>query len=202
MTDPDQPTNPHLSSLPDDQTTIVPSGLSVPPPPPTGSPAVESAADRSGGRVYGGSETYVSREIYGASRQATPTDAASDGPVSAARSTPLPGADRGSTSIDPEVVERVIRKIVNLTVDDVDGVDGLYESADDDDPEAGRPVSVILDGDDAQITIAVRVQFGHAVHQVVEQLRSRVVTDGERLLGLNVSEVNVRVADVVFESGS
>lgn len=202
MTDPAHPTNPHPSSLPDDQTTILPGGLPVPPSLSTEPPVPEPATDRLAGRVYGAGDGYASGEIYGAPRRPAPVDAVT--PESAAPAVPpapLPGADRGSTSIDPEVVERVIRKIVDLTVDDVDGVHGLYEPAGDD-TDADRPVSVALDGDEARITLAIRVQFGHAVHQVVEQVRSRVVIEGERLLGLSVSEVNVRVADVVFESGA
>lgn len=184
----DDPTDPRLAAVPGpagDATLTAPGGFGAPVPPPTPEPG----ADRAGGRVYG------TGEVYGTPRQAVP--AAPPGPEPAG---PLPGADRGSTSIEPAVVEQVIEKIVSLTVADVEGVDGLHRS-DQADGEAERPVGVTLDGEEARIALAIRVRFGHPVHRLVEQVRSRVVTEAERMLGLAVTEVNVRVADVVFEAG-
>lgn len=193
MTDPTpDPTDPRLAAMSDssagEATMIVPVGFGSPVP-----PAPEPGAERTGGRVYGAGE------VYGTPRQPGPTTPMV--PEPAGPTGPLPGADRGSTSIDPVVVERVIEKIVNLTVADVEGVDGLCQPDPAGDGEGERPVQVILEEEDARIALAVRVRFGYPVHQLVEQVRSRVVTEAERLLGLSVAEVNVRVADVVFDSG-
>ncbi|HLU46332.1 MAG TPA: Asp23/Gls24 family envelope stress response protein [Natronosporangium sp.] len=208
MTDPTpDPTDPRLAAMSDssagEATMIVPVGFGSPVP-----PAPEPGAERTGGRVYGAGE------VYGTPRQPGPTtpmvpepaaapvaEPAATPPEPAGPTGPLPGADRGSTSIDPVVVERVIEKIVNLTVADVEGVDGLCQPDPAGDGEGERPVQVILEEEDARIALAVRVRFGYPVHQLVEQVRSRVVTEAERLLGLSVAEVNVRVADVVFDSG-
>jgi uncharacterized alkaline shock family protein YloU len=104
-------------------------------------------------------------------------------------------AERGRTTVADEVVERVIEKIVDLTAEEVAGVHGLYTG-----PDAERPVTVQLDGYDAAIDIAIRVEFGHAVHEVVEKVRASVISQSERLLGLKVTEVNVLVGDVAFDS--
>ena len=131
MTDPTpDPTDPRLAAMSDssagEATMIVPVGFGSPVP-----PAPEPGAERTGGRVYGAGE------VYGTPRQPGPTtpmvpepaaapvaEPAATPPEPAGPTGPLPGADRGSTSIDPVVVERVIEKIVNLTVADVEGVDG------------------------------------------------------------------------------
>jgi uncharacterized alkaline shock family protein YloU len=105
-------------------------------------------------------------------------------------------AGRGNTTVADDVVERTIGKIVDLTADEVAGVRGLYTG-----PDAERPVTVTLEGYDATIDIAIRVEFGHVVHEVVEKVRASVISQSERLLGLKVSEVNVLVGDVAFDSG-
>jgi uncharacterized alkaline shock family protein YloU len=180
---PDGPTDPRLSMVQDSTTVVTPPGAPgfgppgppPPPPPPPPAPPTDLATDRpssGAGRVYSTTEGRYGSE---------------------------PGqpeaADRGRTTIADDVVERVIEKIVHLTVDEVAGVHGLYTG-----PDTERAVSVALDGDEATIDIAIQVEFGHAVHEVVEQVRGNVVSQSEKLLGLTVNEVNVLVADVTFDS--
>jgi uncharacterized alkaline shock family protein YloU len=135
-----------------------------------------AAAPTSGGRVYStGVEPPDARE-----------EAAPAGPG---------GAARGRTTIADEVVEQVIRRIVDLAVEETAGLHGLHTgSAAGDD----GPVSVRLDGDRAEIDVAVDVEFGHPVHEVVEALRTGLIGSAERLLGLNVAQVDVFVAGVAF----
>lgn len=177
---PDGPTDPRLSMVQDSTTVVTPPGApgfgppSPPPPPPA--PPTELATDvpsSGAGRVYSTSEGRYGSEP----------------------SRPDAGSDRGRTTIADDVVERVIEKIVHLTVDEVAGVHGLYTG-----PDTERAVAVALDGDQATIDIAIQVEFGHAVHEVVEQVRGNVVSQSEKLLGLTVTEVNVLVADVTFDA--
>lgn len=192
MTDatPDGPTDPRLTP-PEEHTTFVSPPTSPPPDPPPGFPPASPASEPAG-RVY--STGVTGESSYGGG-------AGEGGPGGAARA----GADRGRTTIADEVVEQVIEKIVNLSVDQVAGVHGLYApplaggaGPADGDPES-RAVSVRLDGDQAEINISIQVEFGHAVHEVVEQVRSDVIGQAERLLGLTVTQVNVLVADVTFD---
>jgi uncharacterized alkaline shock family protein YloU len=192
---PDGPTDPRLSSV-DDNTTIVPgygpppgspaapfsSPLTPPtipaPPGPVGSPIPPVTeelrdADQAYGRVYG--ETRVE-----------------PAPAEFKRTPELAG--RGKTTVADAVIERVIEKIVNLTTNEVAGVHGLYTG-----PDTEQAVSVHLDGENATIDIAIEVEFGHTVHEVVEKVRASVISQSERLLGLNITEVNVLVGDVAFE---
>lgn len=121
-------------------------------------------------------------------------------------------ASRGQTTIADSVVARVIIKIVDLVVADVEGVYGLLgdsatdavadpaaASGFDDEDAADSSVSVKLDDGQAEINISIEVEFGYAVHEVVEKIRARVISQAERQLGLTVTEVNVLVAGVNFD---
>jgi uncharacterized alkaline shock family protein YloU len=180
---PDGPTDPRFTMAhPDEHTTIIPQpGYGGPPAPPVPSAPPAPPEPAGGGRVYGtGDSGYpLSPE------PAAPEPAA-----------PEPGPDRGRTTIADEVVERMIERIVDLAADEVPGVHALHPSAG---PDSDRQVSVRLDDGQAVIDIAIKVEFGHPVHEVVDGVRSRVISQSERLLGLSVPEVNVLVAEVVFD---
>lgn len=112
---------------------------------------------------------------------------------------------RGLTTIAEDVVERVIQKVVDLTVAEVSGAHGLRPGVDAffgvadgaDTPE--RAIAVKLVDDRATINLSIEVEFGYAVHEVVEQVRASVIASAERLLGITITEVNVVVADVAFD---
>jgi uncharacterized alkaline shock family protein YloU len=194
---PEGPTDPRLS-MSDDKTTVVTPGYGAPlhtgsgtapipysrppivpgPPGPVGSPIVpvtEQLDEHPSGRIY-----------------------TSDAPTQLTTPAPVPevGADRGKTTITEGVVKRTIDKIVQLTVDEVDGVVGLTQDGSD---GAGESVVVRQQDDDVEIDITIKVAFGHVVHEVVDRTRARVIGQTERLLGLNVTDVNVTVADVSFD---
>jgi uncharacterized alkaline shock family protein YloU len=113
-------------------------------------------------------------------------------------------ADRGSTRIEDEVVE----KIVGIAAREVPGVHdlggdaarflasmkervGLGES------EAGnRGVSVRLEGRTARVTVTLVVEYGIQVYPVTELVRAKVIEDVESMLDLQISEVNIVVDDV------
>jgi uncharacterized alkaline shock family protein YloU len=102
--------------------------------------------------------------------------------------------ERGTTSIADEVVE----KIAGIAVREVPGVydiggdvarmfAGLKEriGLGDADDETDRGMRVRLDGRTAQINITLVIEYGFVVHSVAE-----------KLLGLEVTEVNILVDDV------
>lgn len=180
---PDGPTDPRSAWVhaEEESTTIVPP---VGGPVSSGPPAMGERA----GRVYGGTGE---RQPDPDQPIAGPEEAA-PGPGGAA---PGPGEPaKGRTTIADQVVERMIGRIVDLAADGVAGVYGLHTEPGED-PATG-PVTVQLDGDRAVIDIAIEVEFGHPVHEVVEHVRGSVISQAERLLGLTVAEVNVLVAGV------
>lgn len=117
-------------------------------------------------------------------------------------------AERGTTTIADEVVE----KIAGIAAREVPGVYdlggdvarffanvkeriGLGEADDD----ADRGMSVRLEGRNAVVNIVLVIEYGFVVHSVTEKVRAKVISSVENLLGLDVTEVNIRVDDVHVE---
>jgi len=114
-------------------------------------------------------------------------------------------AERGMTSIADEVVE----KIAGIATREVPGVYDLGGDVarffanvkeriglGDADDDADRGMSVRLEGRTAVINITLVIEYGFVVHSVTEKVRAKVISSVENLLGLEVTEVNIRVDDV------
>jgi uncharacterized alkaline shock family protein YloU len=114
--------------------------------------------------------------------------------------------DRGRTTIADEVVE----KIAGIAAREVAGVHdlggevsrvfaslkeriGIGESNND---EADRGVTVRLEGTTAEIDMKIVIEFGYVVHSVTDAVRTKVISSVENMLGLEVTQVNIRVNDV------
>lgn len=114
--------------------------------------------------------------------------------------------DRGMTTIADEVVE----KIAGIAAREVPGVHdlggqasrvfaslkeriGLGETNND---EADRGVAVRLEGTTAEIDMKIVIEFGYVVHSVTDAVRTKVISSVENMLGLEVTQVNIRVNDV------
>ena len=117
-------------------------------------------------------------------------------------------AERGTTTIADEVVE----KIAGIAVREVPGVYDLGGDVarffanvkeriglGDADDDADRGMSVRLEGRSAAINITLVIEYGFVVHSVTEKVRAKVISSVENLLGLDVTEVNIRVDDVHVE---
>jgi uncharacterized alkaline shock family protein YloU len=118
-------------------------------------------------------------------------------------------ADRGSTRIEDEVVE----KIAGIAAREVPGVHdlggdtarflasmkervGLGES------EGGnRGISVRLEGRTAKVGVRLVVDYGIQVYPVTEQVRAKVIEAVESMLDLQITEVNIVVDDVAAPVG-
>lgn len=115
------------------------------------------------------------------------------------------GADRGTTTIADEVVE----KIAGIATREVPGVHdlggdvarvfaGLREriGLGDADDDSDRGIRVRLDGREAAVGITLVVEYGYVVRAVTDKVRANVIGAVENLLDLDVTEVNIRVDDV------
>lgn len=125
------------------------------------------------------------------------------GPVDRTRGGEHP-AGRGQTQIADVVVE----KVAAIAAREVDGIydlgadpsrafhgvrdRGLAEGA-------GRGVSVEIEGRHAQVDLTVVVRYGYPVLAVCDAVRGNVIDAVERMLGLEVVEVNIMVDDVQLE---
>jgi uncharacterized alkaline shock family protein YloU len=114
-------------------------------------------------------------------------------------------SERGSTTIGDEVVE----KIAGIAARGVPGVHdlggdvarvfaGLKERVGlgDADADTDRGVSVRLDGEQAKVEITLVIEYGQVVRTVTDAVRAEVISAVEKMLSLQVTEVNIRVDDV------
>jgi uncharacterized alkaline shock family protein YloU len=113
-------------------------------------------------------------------------------------------AERGSTRIADEVVE----KIAGIAARGVPGVHDLggdtarfFASMRDrvglgEPGRANQGVSARLEGRTAKIGVTLVVEYGVQVHPVSQQVRAAVIEAVERMLDLAVTEVNLVVDDV------
>lgn len=111
--------------------------------------------------------------------------------------------ERGATTVSREVVEKIavsaaravpgvadlggdVARFFNSVLDKV----GLDEVGD-----AGRGVGARVSGDSAVINVVIVISAGHAVAEVTQAVRARVIEAVENY-GLRVTAVNVKVDDI------
>ncbi len=61
-----------------------------------------------------------------------------------------------------------------------------------------RGVSVEVGEVEAAVDLTMNVEYGRAIHQIAEAVRTNVIRRVENLLGLRVTEVNITVNDLFF----
>ncbi|GAA3277717.1 Asp23/Gls24 family envelope stress response protein [Dactylosporangium vinaceum] len=115
-------------------------------------------------------------------------------------------ADRGTTTIADEVVE----KIAGIAARKVEGVYDLGGDVarvfaavrdriglgDDEKENGNRGVTVRLEGRNATVRVTLVIEYGYVVYSVAEKVRAQVITSVENLLGLEVTAVDIVVDDV------
>jgi uncharacterized alkaline shock family protein YloU len=115
--------------------------------------------------------------------------------------------ERGSTTIQGGVVS----KVAGLAAQEVDGVRmgsggttsqavGSIMSAV---PGVGsgsesRGVTVEVGEVEAAVDLSVTVEYGRAIPQIAEAVRTNVIRRVESLVGLRVTEVSITVSDIFF----
>ena len=115
---------------------------------------------------------------------------------------------RGTTRIE----DVVVGKIAGLAAREVSGVHSLGGGA-------GRMVGALRDSfagpsttaqhgvhvevgeTQAVVDVSIVAEYGVAIHELAEAIRSNIITAIERMTGLEVTEVNVTVYDVHLDFG-
>ncbi|WP_432986514.1 Asp23/Gls24 family envelope stress response protein [Dactylosporangium sp. CA-233914] len=190
--------------------TVEPASAAVPVPAQAGAPAQEqSRFDEAAEKVT----TFAAGAADKVGEFATNTAAASGRVASQVverlrNNAELP-ADRGTTTIADEVVE----KIAGIAARQVEGVYDLGGDVarvfaavrdriglGDDERETGnRGVSVRLEGRNATVRVTLVIEYGYVVYSVAEKVRTQVIGSVENLLGLEVTAVDIVVDDVHVE---
>jgi uncharacterized alkaline shock family protein YloU len=111
--------------------------------------------------------------------------------------------DRGTTIIADEVVE----KIVGIAAREVPGVYDLggdvsrvfatvKERIGLGRPDGDEGVSVRLDGTKATVKVTLVIEYGFVVYSVTDSVRAEVIGAVEKMLGLEVTAVDIVVDDI------
>ncbi|SMG23240.1 Uncharacterized conserved protein YloU, alkaline shock protein (Asp23) family [Corynebacterium pollutisoli] len=116
--------------------------------------------------------------------------------------TPPTDSGRGITLIEDVVVS----KIAGLAAREVSGVHALGGSgarmgSGFREAVAQQGVHVEVGERQAAVDVAIVAEYGVAIHDLAEAIRSNIITAVERMTGLQVTEVNVTVHDVHLDLG-
>ena len=119
-------------------------------------------------------------------------------------------SDLGTTTIQ----DAVVSAIVGIAAEEVDGVASSHGGTrlpEDTSPTVGefvdnitrgasrtRGLSVDVGEQQTAADITVNVEYGRSIAQVTQAVRERVIERVENLTGLEVTEVNIQVNDVIL----
>jgi uncharacterized alkaline shock family protein YloU len=122
-------------------------------------------------------------------------------------------SDLGSTTIQ----DTVVSAIVGIAAEEVEGVapsHGGTRLPGDSSPTVGefvdnltggssrtRGLSVDVGERQTAADVTVNVEYGRSIPQVTKAVRERVIERVENLTGLEVTEVNIQVNDVILPEG-
>ena len=111
--------------------------------------------------------------------------------------------ERGSTTISNAVVSRV----AGLAAQEVEGIQlgggtaravgGILDSVAGSSGQT-RGVTVEVGEVEAAVELTMSVEYGRAIHQIAEAVRTNVIRRVESLVGLRVTEVTITVNDIFF----
>ncbi len=115
--------------------------------------------------------------------------------------------ERGTTTVQ----DGVVSKVAGIAAQEVEGVrmgsgttsqamgsimsavPGVGGSA-----SQSRGVSVEVGEVEAAVDLTMSVEYGRAIHQIAEAVRTNVIRRVESLVGLRVTEVSITVSDIFF----
>ena len=104
-----------------------------------------------------------------------------------------------------KVSEDVILTIVNLAVDETEGIEGLVPANDNIGgavfkKKETKNIRIKNLSDSVEIEIMVIAKFGYNVSSVGEKIQERIKNDVQSMTGIRVSKVSVIFTDIAFEN--
>jgi uncharacterized alkaline shock family protein YloU len=112
-------------------------------------------------------------------------------------------SERGSTTIKDSVVSR----IAGMAAGEVEGVrmggsasraaGGILESVTGSDSQK-RGISVEVGRVEAAVDLTMGIEYGRNIRELAEQVRRRITERVESLTGLQITELNVTVSEIIF----
>jgi uncharacterized alkaline shock family protein YloU len=133
----------------------------------------------------------------------------SNSPQPAPAPAPAPGPPRLAAMVKGriDVADEVVEKVAGLAAIEVEGVADLggdFERALESVRErigigqkrGDQGVKAEISGHEVAISVTIMIEYGHVVMDVARRVQTNVAIQTNRMLGLNVVEVNVNVDDV------
>jgi uncharacterized alkaline shock family protein YloU len=116
-------------------------------------------------------------------------------------------AERGTTTIANEVVEKIagiaareVPGVYDLGGDTARVLTAVRERLHLGDESKAQGVSVKLAGKEADLSITLVLEYGFVVSSVTDKVREKAISAVERLLGLDVTNVDILVDDIHVEN--
>jgi uncharacterized alkaline shock family protein YloU len=112
-------------------------------------------------------------------------------------------AERGTTTIANEVVEKIagiaardVPGVYDLGGDTVRVLSAVRERLHLGEESKAQGVSVKLEGKQADLSITIVLEYGFVVSSVTDKVREKAISSVETLLGLDVTNVDILVDDI------
>lgn len=105
-----------------------------------------------------------------------------------------------------KIADEVVAIIAGLAASEVDGVASMAGNVTRDLIEKlgvkslSKGIKVLVENDEAKVAMNINMNYGYNVPDTCMQIQDKVKTAIETMTGLNVSEVNIKIASVVMES--
>lgn len=116
-------------------------------------------------------------------------------------------AERGTTTIANEVVEKIagiaareVPGVYDLGGDTARVLSAVRERLHLGDESKAQGVAVKLAGKEADLSITLVLEYGFVVSSVTDKVREKAISAVERLLGLDVTNVDILVDDIHVEN--
>ncbi len=109
---------------------------------------------------------------------------------------------------DVHVANEVVAIIAGMAATEVEGVTSMYGNITKDlisrlgAKNLSKGVRVDMDGDRIQVDLTLNIAYEYGIPEVSKQVQEKVKNAIENMTGLEVSNVNVRIAEVDMKSES
>lgn len=134
-------------------------------------------------------------------------DSLASGPASGTPASPSPQRLAAEVKGRIDIADEVVEKIAALAAMEVDGVadlggdieralENVRERIGIGNKRGDQGIKAKITGREVTIDVTIMIEYGHVVMEVAQAVKTNVATQTNRMLGLRVVEVNVKVDDV------
>jgi len=101
-----------------------------------------------------------------------------------------------------KIADEVVGMIAAIAATEIDGVNGMAGNVTADILDkvgvkaATKGVKVIVTGKNVKIDTAIIMEYGYNIPATCQKIQERVKTTVENMTGLNVTDVNIRIAGI------